>query len=344
VAPRGEIAAWAAGLPVAFEDDGTHLATTGPDGRSIVIRRTSDWQPETVLADVAVGTSSDTDRWRHIGGIAVTPTLDRVVAVTADDADGLGSVTVWDATTGRKLHTLLEDVFVKGSVDFSGDGHIVAAAVCNRPGPTAYVWSVATGEEVFRTPTGYCGQSVDLDPTGRLLAVQTLDEDEPNVRVWNIATGSEVFARDHHPAWIGAVQFSPDGAQLLTGGGDGTVIIWDVETGDLKRVLAGHTGAVEDATWSSDGLSIISGSHDGTVRVWDVTSGETLVVLEGHDTWPFVDMTPDRRYIVTATPGKVRVWTLDLEELTGIARARVRRSLNAAECQTYHFTECPNAS
>ena len=344
VAPRGEIAAWAAGLPVTFAGDGTHIATTGPDGGSIVIRRTSDWQPETVLADVAVGTSSETDQWRQIGGIAVTPALDRVVAVTADDADGSGSVTVWDATTGRKLHTLLEDVFVKGSVDFSDDGHLVAAAVCERPGPTAYVWDVETGEQVFSAPSGDCGQSIDLDTTGRLLAVQTIDEDKPNVRVWDIGTGSEVFARDHHPAWIGALQFSPDGSQLLTGGRDGTVIIWDVETGDLKRVLIGHTGAVEDATWSSDGLSIISGSHDGTVRLWDVISGETLVVLEGHDTWPLVDMTPDRRYVVTATPGRVRVWTLDLEVLTGIARARVPRSLSAAECLTYHFTECPDAS
>ena len=344
VAPRGEIAAWAAGLPVAFAGDGTHIATTGPDGRSIAIRRTSDWQPETVLADVAVGTSSETDQWRQIGGIAVSPALDRVVVVTADDADGSGSVTVWDPKTGRKLHTLLEDVFVKGSVDFSDDGHLVAAAVCNRPGPTAYVWDVETAEQVFSAPASDCGQSIDLDTTGRLLAVQTIDEYEPNVRVWDIGTGAEVFARDHHPAWIGAVQFSPDGSQLLTGGGDGTVIVWDIETGDLKRVLTGHTGPVEDATWSSDGLSIISGSHDGTVRVWDVTNGETLVVLEGHDAWPFVDMTPDRQYVVTATPGTVRVWTLDLAELTAIARARVRRSLNAAECQTYHFTECPNAS
>ena len=344
VAPRGEVAAWSAGRPIAFAGGGTHIATTGPDGRSVIIRRTSDWQPETVLAEVAAGAAPSSDMLGPIAGIAVNPSLDRVAVVSATESDASGSVTVWDAADGEKTHTLLEGAFVKGSVDFSDDGQLVAAAVCNRPGPTAYVWSVATGKEVFSTPTGYCGQSLDLDPTGRLLAVQTLDEDVPNVRAWDIGAGNEVFARDHYPAWIGAVQFSPDGSQLLTGGGDGTVIVWDIETGDLKRVLTGHTGAVEDATWSSDGLSIISGSHDGTVRAWDVTSGETLVVLEGHDTWPFVDMTPDRRHVVTATPGSVRIWTLDIDELTGIARTRVERSLNAAECLTYHFTDCPNAS
>ncbi|MGB5656060.1 MAG: WD40 repeat domain-containing protein, partial [Acidimicrobiia bacterium] len=343
VAPRGEVAAWSAGRAITFAGGGTHIATTGPDRRSVIIRRTSDWRPETVLTEVAAGAAPSSDMLGPIAGIAVNPALDRVAVVSATESDTSGSVTVWDAANGEKIHTLLEDAFAKGSVDFSDDGRLLTAAVCNRPGPTAYVWNVATGEEIFSTPTGDCGQSVDLDPAGRLLAVQTLYEDEPNVRVWDIGTGNEVFARDHYPAWIGAVQFSPDGSQLLTGGGDGTVIVWDVTTGDLKRVLTGHTGAVEDATWSSDGLSIISGSHDGTVRVWDVTSGETLVVLEGHDTWPFVDMTPDRRYVVTATPGTVRVWTLDIDELTGIARARVGRSLNAAECLTYHFTECPTA-
>jgi len=343
VAPRGEVAAWSAGRPITFAGGGTHIATTGPDGRSVIIRRTSDWQPETVLAEVAAGAAPSSDMLGPIAGIAVNPSLDRVAVVSATESDTSGSVTVWDATNGEKMHTLLEDAFAKGSVDFSDDGRLVTAAVCNRPGPTAYVWNVATGEEIFSTPTSYCGQSVDLDPAGRLLAVQTIDEQEPNVRVWDISTGDELFARAHYPEWIGAVRFSPDGLQLLTAGGDGTVLIWDVATGDLTRTLTGHTGAVEDATWSSDGRSIVSGSHDGSVRVWDASTGETLLVLEGHNTWPFVEMSPDQQYVATATPGTVRIWTLDVDELRGIARTRVPRSLSSAECLAYHFAECPTA-
>ena len=343
VAPRGEVAAWSAGRPIAFAAGGTHIATTGSDGRSVIIRRTSDWQAETVLAEVADAAAPKSDPWGQIFGIAVTPSLDRVAVVRGAESDPSGSVTVWDTTTGGKTHTLLEGAFVKGSVDFSDDGRLVAAAVCNRPGPVAYVWNVETGEEVFSTPASDCGQSVDLDLTGRLLAVQTLDEPEPNVRVWDISTGDQVFTGAHYPAWIGAVRFSPDSSQLLTGGGDGTVRIWDVATGDLRRTLTGHAGAVEDATWSSDGLSIISGSHDGSVRLWDASTGETLLVLEGHNTWPFVEMSPDQQYVATATPDTVRIWTLDLDELTGIARTRVPRSLSSAECLAYHFAECPTA-
>ena len=250
---------------------------------------------------------------------------------------------VFCAPLPRDLENLLEHAFVKGPIDFSDDGRLVAAAVCNRPGPTAYVWDTTSGETVFTAPSGQCGQSVDLGPAGRLLAVQSIEEGVPNVLVWDIETAKEVLAVAHFPAWIGVVQFSPDGSQLLTGGEDGTVRIWDLASGDLIRAFTGHTGPVEDATWSSDGTVIVSGSHDGTVRVWDAATGATLLVLEGHDSFPFVDISPNGTYIATSTPGVIRVWTLDVDELVGIARTRVPRSLTSAECLAYHFEECPTA-
>lgn len=343
VPPRGEVASWEAGPPVAFTDDGTLVATSGADGRSIVLRRTSDWLPEVTLADVVDGTVPTVDRWGWISGVAMTPAADRVVVVAADDSDTTSSVSVWDTSTGAKVNTLFEGALAKGSVDVSTNGRLVAVAVCNRPGPTAYVWNVASGERVFASPAGYCGQSVDLDPSGRLLAVQSLDKSQPNVRVWDIDTGDEVLAGRHQPAWIGAVRFSPDASQLLTGGSDGTLRLWDVATGNLVRTFTGHTGAVEDAGWSSDGSMVVSGSHDRTARLWDALTGETILILEGHETWPLVELVPERSHLVTSTPGSVRVWTLDVDELIEIARERVPRSLTTAECLTYHFEVCPPA-
>jgi WD40 repeat protein/DNA-binding SARP family transcriptional activator len=342
-AGQGEVNAWMADRPVAFTGDGRHIVTTGPDGRSIIIRRTSDWQPSVVIEDVAADTPFEGDRRHHIGGIAVSPGMDLVAIAKAEESDVSGSVTLWDTKTGERVHTLLEHAFVKGPINFSDDGRLVAAAVCNRPGPTAYVWDTMSGETVFTAPLGRCGQSVDLGPAGRLLAVQSIEEGVPNVLVWDMETAKEVLAVAHFPAWIGVVHFSPDGSQLLTGGDDGTVRIWDLASGDLIRAFTGHTGPVEDATWSSDGTVIVSGSHDGTVRVWDAATGATLLVLEDHDSFPFVDISPNGTYIATSTPGMIRVWTLDVDELVGIARTRVPRSLTSAECLAYHFTECPKA-
>jgi WD40 repeat protein/DNA-binding SARP family transcriptional activator/energy-coupling factor transporter ATP-binding protein EcfA2 len=344
VAPdvTGEVAAWPAIRPVAFSNDDRFLATTGPNGRDVVIRRTADWQAELVIDDVAPFVGLPDEEWGSVTGMSFSPEGDRLVTATGSRSEAAdGSVTLWDTTTGLPIRTLLKHPFMKGPVVFSGDGGRVAAATCDLPGTPATVWDVDSGDVVFAAPSARCGQAVDLDDTGRLVAVLTLEESQPNVQVWDTQSGELVLAVKHMPQWIGAVVFSPDGTRLLTGGGDGTARIWDIATGDLVRTLTGHTGSVEDAAWSADGAEIITGSHDGTVRLWDAATGETRLVLGGLDTFSFVDITADGRYLATGTDFGVRIWALDLDELTEIARTRVPRSLTAAECIAYYFDECP---
>jgi len=249
---------------------------------------------------------------------------------------------VWDVTSGLSVRTLLEHPYMRAPAVWSGDGRRIGVAMCDDPGfgPPAQVWDAESGELIFSAPATRCGQSVDLDHTGRLLAVQTLSADE-NIQVWDVDSGVQILSATHLPAWIGAVAFSPDGTQLLTGGADGTALIWDVAGENLVRTLTGHAGAVEDATWTSDGSTVVTGSHDGTARLWDATTGETLMVLGGHGTFPYVAVSPDGRYLASGVDTMVQVWALDLSELIGIAETRVSRSLNAAECIAYHFETCP---
>jgi WD40 repeat protein len=295
-----------------------------------------------VIDDVAPFVGLPDEEWGSVTGMSFSPEGDRLVTATGSRSETVdGSVTLWDTTTGLPIRTLLEHPFMKGPVVFSGDGGRVAAATCDMPGTPATVWDVDSGDVVFAVPSARCGQAVDLDDTGRLVAVLTLEESQPNVQVWDTQSGELVLAVNHMPQWIGAVEFSPDGTRLLTGGGDGTARIWDIATGDLVRTLTGHTGSIEDAIWSADGAEIITGSHDGTVRLWDAATGETRLVLGGLDTFSFVDITADGRYLATGTDFGVRIWALDLDELTEIARTRVPRSLTAAECIAYYFDECP---
>jgi WD40 repeat protein len=338
----GEVAGWPARRPAAFNGDGSLLATTGPDGRDVVIRRTVDWQPELVIEDVAPYVGLPDEDWGHVVGLSFSPEGDRMVTTTSSRLEVVnGSVTLWDMTSGEPIWALLEHPFMKGPVAFSGDGQRVAVATCDAWGTPAWVWETGNGDLVFSPPAGPCGQAVDLDSTGRLLAVQTIAENQ-NVQVWNIESGDLVLSVAHRPQWIGVVAFSPDDSRLLTGGGDGTARIWEVATGRLVRTLTGHTGGVEDAVWSADGAEIATGSHDGTVRLWDAETGETRLVLGGHDTFTFVAISPNGRYLATGTDAAVRIWALDLNELIEIARERVPRSLTAAECIADYFEECPS--
>ncbi|MCA9094190.1 MAG: hypothetical protein KDA68_11925, partial [Planctomycetaceae bacterium] len=82
-----------------------------------------------------------------------------------------------------------------------------------------------------------------------------------------------------HEDSIYGLDFSPDGAWLLTGSYDKFLKIWDTTTGAELRTLKHHTGAVFDCRFSPDGKYVASGSADQTVKIWDALSGDRLHTL-----------------------------------------------------------------
>ncbi|MFB3092823.1 MAG: serine/threonine protein kinase, partial [Dehalococcoidia bacterium] len=80
-----------------------------------------------------------------------------------------------------------------------------------------------------------------------------------------------------HTSVVRSVAFSPDGARLASGSGDGTIRLWSVETGQVLTTLKGHTAPVTSVVFSPDGTRLASGSGDQTIRLWDleVTSWQT---------------------------------------------------------------------
>jgi WD40 repeat protein len=83
-----------------------------------------------------------------------------------------------------------------------------------------------------------------------------------------------------HGAAVHDFDFSPDGDQLVTAGGDAKVKLWDLGTGRLMRTFEGHTAAVRTVRFSPDGRRILTGSVDNTARVWDVETGAPVRVFD----------------------------------------------------------------
>ena len=102
-------------------------------------------------------------------------------------------------------------------------------------------------------------------------------------RIWDVATGKQrvtLTGHDGYRAYGCAV--SPDGAWIVSAGGDGTLGIWDAATGAGRSTLFGHTSAVAACAVSPDGAWIVSASWDGTLKIWDVATGAERTTLTGH--------------------------------------------------------------
>ena len=80
-----------------------------------------------------------------------------------------------------------------------------------------------------------------------------------------------------HTGSVIAVDFSPDGQMLASGGGDHAIRLWRLPDGEAIKTLTGHEWTVCGVAISPDGQLLASGSdYDGAVRLWRLPEGEAL--------------------------------------------------------------------
>lgn len=242
-----------------------------------------------------VGTSKRLRSYPHrdrVNSIAFSP--DGSTLVTAAD-DRLARI--WDETTGKlilerkhpdgvQFATFSPDgtrilTVVTGNVD---DGHLpnVKAA--------AFVWDARTGRMI--------GNSMGIDNPGdaartRWNARVGFSSDSQRAFVvilgeavvCDLGTG-KMLARtrtdpDDHFGTVRAAAFSPDGKQLVTGGGEfnqGSITIWNAASGKLLRALSPATDS-RDVLFSHDGKRVAAALASGDVKVWDSKTGKALLVV-----------------------------------------------------------------
>lgn len=107
------------------------------------------------------------------------------------------------------------------------------------------------------------------------------------------------------------VDYSPDGARLVTSVLTHTPIVWDATTGEQLLELEGHTAHARWTSWSPDGAIIAGGSDDGTVILWDADSGDVLHTLDaGFLLTNGVAFSPDSSRIATTSgiDDVLRIW------------------------------------
>ena len=113
---------------------------------------------------------------------------------------------------------------------------------------------------------------------------------------------------------VSAICVTPNGARVISGSLDGTLMVWDTATGlQVGTTIEGHRDRVLDVAVTPDGQRFVSVSEEGTVRVWDLETHEQLAVLEGHSGWVnCAEISLDGKTAITGSDDEtVVMWDLD---------------------------------
>ena len=129
-------------------------------------------------------------------------------------------VQLWDAPTGKPLHTLTGHRSLVTDAEFSPDGRTLVTASDDH---TLRTWNVATGRLLHVLRGHFFPVSTArYSPDGRWI----VSASQFNAGLWNARTGALLFYLSGNKAKLTGASFSSSGYWILTGSGDGTARIF----------------------------------------------------------------------------------------------------------------------
>ncbi len=254
------------------------------------------------------------------------------------------SVRLWDAATGRLVRVLSAgDRSSIYSVAFSPTDHRLLAVGHGGPGAGSAValWDIDAGRELLRLPGATDLPNFRGDENASVVGALAFSPDGKHLvagfgnkhfysptsipsplKVWDVATRRLVRLLNGHTGYCLSLDFTRDGALLVSGSRDGTAILWSTRTWEATQTLQNPDrasqfgqqgrGQVEDVAFAPDGKTLALASQEGTVQLWDVATGKLLVSLPGHSSAvSAVVFSPDGRTLASGSGDEtVRLWNV----------------------------------
>jgi WD40 repeat protein len=150
------------------------------------------------------------------------------------------------------------------------------------------------------------------------------------VAIVNVDTGAQRELAGHG-AEVSSVAFSPDGAILVSGSDDRTIILWSTDDWQQRGVLTGHTDRVHRLAFGPTGDLLFSAGDDGTMRWWDVSERTPLGLPIRWDSDGVRDVRTGTAVAVSLHGTAAVVWPIDPARWSTDSCRITSRALTATE-------------
>jgi WD40 repeat protein/tetratricopeptide (TPR) repeat protein len=315
--------------PISSRDYYSYLVAISPDGSLVLAGR----DPRTAQlweVDGMRPRGSPLTHRSEIQGTAISADGSTILTRTST------SIHLWDAKTAKPIGPPIDDPLGYGVAVLSPDGKTLFTAG-GRGSKPGQLWDVATGKP--RDPPFPCdgncqvaafspdgrhivtaGNRARPDSAARGITVVVNDGSRgPSGRLqfWETSTGKPVGQIFDPQLPPDAVQFSPDGNQLLVRSSSAATELWCSPWANMTygftwfrgRAL-GEKPLIVDMTFSPDRQMILTGGADKTARLWSAAGGQPLSVPLNHPRFVnSVGFSRDGQTLITGcSDGVVRLW------------------------------------
>jgi WD40 repeat protein/class 3 adenylate cyclase/tRNA A-37 threonylcarbamoyl transferase component Bud32/energy-coupling factor transporter ATP-binding protein EcfA2 len=313
--------------PVAFQPQGTSLASMDEGGSQVVI-----WDlPGSLAAEAGIIRATLGGFTNPILEIAYSPDGAHLATGSLD-----GSALLWslDSEGGHKLLDLPGHIGAIWDISFSPDGQSMLTASVDG---SVRIWDISPLNDAgLLVLDGQGGRltRVTIDPEGKYLATAGYDG---KVKVWTMPDGQELFTLSAHSGPVWDITFSPDGQSLLTAGADNTAKVWDLRASlaspdsSPRLQISGHTSqrnslsqpGIRGVAFSPDGTRLLTAGADGVVKIWASDTGQEIGAFEFEPTRYGVrsvasaTFSPDGKQVAALAEGPesmARVWDIETGE------------------------------
>ncbi len=249
-----------------------------------------------------------------VGGVAYSADGEWIASA------GGSEIHIWEAKTGKRVHTLkgLKGPFK--SVAFFKDKNVLLSGGDDR---RLAMWDVP-GEKTTFVSDASEDQALAINAVA-------ISPTEKQIASVNHAGGLVVYSLAPQPKLVlslgvsdegrqvQSLVFSRDGNGIYTAGNDrkaklvaGSDGMPGSAAGTTVRKYEGHNDAVHAIALTPNGKSLVTGSNDRSVIVWDAATGKIQRVYQGHmKEVTCVAIRPDGLQIASASEdGSIRLWPL----------------------------------